>query len=62
MDKSKDNFNVFTFTKYNKKVMYTHWSKGLTMIISKNGIEIRLNSKEVQELVNSLPKTIGGKY
>ena len=41
---------------------YCHWSKGLKMVISKKGVTIKLNSDEIQELVKSLPRTIGGSY
>ena len=41
---------------------YCHWSEGLKMVISKNGVTIKLNSDEIQELVKSLPRTIGGSY
>lgn len=57
-------FNVFcttTIEEGNSK-MYAHWSEGLTMYITKGGIHLTLNSEEVQKLVQSLPKTIGGTY
>lgn len=42
--------------------MYEHWSEGLNMIIEKDGITMKLNSDEIQQIVKSLPRTIGGCY
>jgi hypothetical protein len=42
--------------------MYTHWSDGLKMIIIKNGVTMRLNSEEIEQLVKALPRTVGGSY
>jgi hypothetical protein len=39
-----------------------HWSDGLTMYIEKNGIVLKLNEKEIEELVSSLPRTFGRQY
>jgi hypothetical protein len=56
-------FSVGTYSIINEITSkYCHWSKGLKMVISKNGITIKLNSDEIKELVNSLPRTIGGSY
>lgn len=57
-------FTVITYTisNSNDKKMYNHWSEGLNMIITKNNKSIELNSEEIQELVKSLPRTIGGTY
>lgn len=56
-----NNFSVLTLTtEVNKE--YGHWANNLTMYIQKDGIELVLNSKEIQELVKSLPRTIGGSY
>lgn len=55
-------FNVATYSMLDKDVTYCHWSEGLNMIIEKNGITIKLNSEEIQQIVKSLPRTIGGKY
>jgi len=41
---------------------YTHWSEGLTMYITKDGVTMTLNSEELIQLVKCLPKTIGGSY
>ena len=55
-------FNVATYSLLDRDVKYCHWSEGLNMIIEKNGVTIKLNSEEIQQLVKSLPKTIGGRY
>jgi len=35
---------------------------GLTMYIVKDGVTIKLNSEEVEQLVKELPQTMGGTY
>lgn len=61
-------FNVFTVQgieidlKGSYKPSYIHWAEGLTMYITKDGVTMVLNSDEIQQLVKSLPRTIGGKY
>ena len=55
-------FNVTTYQTVNKDVIYCHWSKGLSMIIEKNGVTIKLNSEEIEQVVKSLPRTVGGRY
>ncbi len=42
--------------------MYAHWSEGLKMYITKNGVEIELDEDEIQLLMRAMPKTIGGPY
>lgn len=57
------NFSVFTLQSIEVGATYvSHWSKGLTMFIVKDGINICLNEEEIKDLVKSLPRTIGGKY
>ena len=56
------NFSVHTYSLINNKKKYTHWSTGLKMIIEKDGKSITLDSGEIKQLVESLPRTIGGKY
>ena len=57
------NFFVCTYTVVTEDMRtYCHWSEGLNMIIKKDGIEIKLNGDELQQLVKSLPRTIGGRY
>ena len=41
---------------------YSKWHHGTVMTIAKNGVEIELDGKEIQELVSTLPRTIGGVY
>lgn len=55
------NFSVITYQSESTK-LYSHWSEGLTMFIMKDGIKITLNEQEIQELVKSLPRTVGGRY
>jgi hypothetical protein len=55
-------FNVATYSLLDEDVKYCHWSEGLNMIIEKNGVTIKLNSEEIQQIVKSLPRTIGGRY
>ena len=56
-------FNVSTIT-YQTETNngYCHWSDGLKMYIEKDGKTIILNSDEIQELVKTLPRTLGGSY
>jgi hypothetical protein len=55
-------FNVATYSLLDRDVKYCHWSEGLNMVIEKNGVTIKLNSEEIQQIVKSLPRTIGGRY
>lgn len=56
-------FSVGTYSIISENMpKYCHWSEGLKMVISKKGVTIKLNSDEIQELVKSLPRTIGGSY
>lgn len=54
-------FSVVTIEKTTDQ-SYSHWSKGLTMIIKKGNTTVELNEQEIQQLVSALPRTIGGKY
>lgn len=60
---SKD-FNVFSYSICNTDGLfeYSHWTEGLKMIIIKNGITIELEPDEIQQLVNTLPRTFGQSY
>ena len=58
----EDYFSVTTYSLLDNNGKFCHWSKGLNMIIEKNGAIIKLNSKEIQKIVKSLPRTIGGRY
>jgi hypothetical protein len=55
-------FNVATYSLLDGDAKYCHWSEGLHMIIEKNGVILKLNSQEIQQIVKSLPRTIGGSY
>ena len=55
------NFSVITYQSESTK-LYNHWSEGLTMTIIKDGIKIELTEQEIEELVKSLPRTVGGTY
>ena len=41
---------------------WVHWSKGLKMVIVKNGITLKLEEEEINQLVKCLPRTFGGSY
>jgi hypothetical protein len=59
----KSDFNVFCFGENSIDMnTYTHWSEGLTMYITKDNVTMKLNSDEIEILVKSLPRTIGGSY
>lgn len=56
-------FSVHTYSIINKdSPMYAHWSEGLKMIIIKDGVTLKLNSEEIEQLVKALPRTVGGSY
>ena len=60
---TKDNFEVHTLEYIDKDSKnYRRWSEGLKMYITKNNVTITLNEDEIQQLVKSLPRTIGGSY
>ena len=62
---SNDNsFSVYTYSiiNLNDSRQWVHWSKGLKMMINKNGTTIYLEEDEIEELVKSLPRTFGGSY
>ncbi len=44
------------------KIRYAHWSDGLKVYIRKGDVEIVLNGKEMQGVINALPRTHGGVY
>lgn len=54
-------FNVFTVTLPSEKD-WSPWEENLTMYITKNGVTIELKEEEIKELVQTLPRTFGGKY
>lgn len=55
--------SVYTYSIFNEdSPMYVHWSKGLKMVIVKDGVTLKLNSEEIEQLVKALPRTVGGSY
>jgi hypothetical protein len=58
----ENNFDVYTYSKIANIDKPQHWSCGLHMFIEKDGITIKLNEKEIQQLVNTLPRTFSGTY
>jgi len=58
----QDNFEVYTSQMVDKDVSFTHWSEGLTMYITKDGVKMKLNSEDIQQIVKALPRTLGGTY
>lgn len=61
METKTNDFQVYAVTTISEPG-YTHWSEGLTLYIAKNGVTMKLNSDEVEQLVKALPQTIGGTY
>ena len=56
-------FNVFSYSICDTDVnKWHHWTKGLKMIIIKNGITIELDGEEIQQLVNTLPRLLSQSY
>ena len=62
MDNNKNDFQVYTLIMEEDEAGYTHWAEGLTMYIVKDGVTIKLDGNEVQQLVKTLPRTVGGTY
>ena len=60
MKKEKKDFEVYTYATISDD--YVHWSDGLKMMIIKDGVKIKLNEEEIELIVKSLPRTIGGVY
>ena len=55
-------FDVVAYTIEEGVSEYCHWSEGLNMIITKDGVTLTLNGEEIQQLVKCLPRTIGRTY
>ncbi len=64
MKNNKNDFKVYALStvKEGTEGYYTHWADGLTMYIVKNGVTMKLNEDEIQQIVKALPRTIGGSY
>lgn len=52
----------YSIDKGDNKLAYVHWSEGLNMVITKDGVTIILNSDEIQQVVKCLPRTIDETY
>ena len=61
LNDSKFSVNTYSLINENSPA-YVHWSEGLKMIIIKDGVTMRLNSEEIEQLVKALPRTVGGIY
>jgi hypothetical protein len=56
-------FKVGTYSLYREGDKgYCHWSEGLKMVIEKDGVVMKLEGEEIEKIVKSLPRTIGGVY
>ena len=56
-------FKVGTYTLIKQgSSRYCHWSEGLKMVIEKDGVVMKLEDEEIEKIVKSLPRTIGGTY
>lgn len=57
-------FKVYTYSFFDTSRGFKpqHWAKDLEMVIEKDGVKMKLEGKEIQELVASLPRTFGGSY
>lgn len=63
MKNNKNDFQVYALEVVDKDTTgYVHWVEGLTLYIIKNGVTMKLNSEEIQQVVKALPETVGGKY
>ena len=62
MTNNKNDFQVYTLIMEEDEAGYTHWAEGLTMYIVKDGVTMKLDGNEVQQLVKTLPRTLGGTY
>jgi hypothetical protein len=60
---NKNDFQVYALEVVDKDTTgYVHWSEGLTLYIVKNGVTMKLNSEEIQQVAKALPETVGGKW
>jgi len=53
---------IGTYTLMKQGDGYCHWSEGLKMVIEKDGVVIKLEGEEIEKIVRSLPRTLGGTY
>jgi hypothetical protein len=60
---NKNDFQVYALEVVDKDTTgYVHWSEGLTLYIVKDGVTMKLNSEEIQQVAKALPETVGGKW
>jgi len=60
---NKNDFQVYALEVVDKDTTgYVHWAEGLTLYIIKDGITMKLNSEEIQQVAKALPETVGGKW
>ena len=58
-----ESFKVQSYSFFKKDdVKYCHWSKGLKMILTKNGQKIEIEGDECKKITEALPRTFGGGY
>ncbi len=63
MDNNKNDFQVYALEVVHKDTTgYVHWTEGLTLYIVKDGVTMKLNSEEIQQVAKALPETVGGKW
>jgi len=63
MDNNKNDFQVYALEVVDTNTTgYVHWAEGLTLYIVKNGVTMKLNSEEIQQVAKALPETVGGKW
>jgi hypothetical protein len=60
---NKNDFQVYALEVVDKDTTgYVHWAEGLTLYIIKDGVTMKLNSEEIQQVAKALPETVGGKW
>ena len=59
----QSDFQVYALEVVDKDTTgYVHWAEGLTLYIIKDGVTMKLNSEEIQQVAKALPETVGGKW
>ena len=60
---NKNDFQVYALEVVDKDTTgYVHWAEGLTLYIVKDGVTMKLNPEEIQQVAKALPETVGGKW
>lgn len=63
MSEDKKEFKVFTVSYVTPEMgSFVHWSEGLVMYIVKDGVTLKLEANEIEQVVAALPRTTGGTY